>query len=186
MPIVYASELPSVIERLAAAPKLAIDTETTGLRPFQGDELFSVIIADAEDSFYFNFNTHDLTGRRYCLPRADLIGGMAPLWGTARTWFLFNAKFDMHMLAREGIRLKGDIHDCMVGARLELNTRLRLGMEHVAKDIGFAKSPAVEDYIKKERLKREVIDQWGERTLEPEFHKVPLSIMAPTGCRMHA
>lgn len=44
------------METLLAERFLSVDTETTGLAPYKGHRLFSVIVATAADEYYFNFN----------------------------------------------------------------------------------------------------------------------------------
>ena len=54
--LVNHENLSSVVETLTTRSRLALDTETTGLDPFYGDRVFSVIIADEVEEYYFNFN----------------------------------------------------------------------------------------------------------------------------------
>ena len=56
--LVTANDLEAVQAKLSLPPRLALDTETTGLYPwaYNGGRPFAVILATEEDSFYFNMN----------------------------------------------------------------------------------------------------------------------------------
>lgn len=76
--------------------RLAIDTETTGLDKFRDRVLF------------WSLATED---RRFCLPW-ELLFSFDPLFKNKQvSWYLANAKYDMHLLSNMGISLGGDIWD---------------------------------------------------------------------------
>ncbi len=60
--IVLRSTFNDAIHAIKVEPCPSLDTETTGLRPYHGDRIFSVIIATAHCAYYFNFQAYpDLT-----------------------------------------------------------------------------------------------------------------------------
>lgn len=176
--LVTRKELKSVLAKLAKEPELALDTETTGLRPWQGDRLFSIIIASATETFYFNFQEYPLVPGDWVLPRATSLREIGRLLARPKIlWYLSNAKFDMGMLAAEGLEIAGEIWDIEAIGRVEKNNRFRFGLAFLAKEIGDYKDDAVKEYIKKNKLYRIERDASGEEEKIPEFNKVPLDIM---------
>lgn len=186
MLIISQKNLKSALDTLATKTILALDTETTGLKPYQGDKLFSLIIADAEEEYYFNFQNYPLEGVR-ALPRVETFAALAPLF--ARTdiyWKLSNAKYDMAMLANEGAELAGTIHDTEAIGRVERNDRFHYSMDALAKELGHEKNTEVEEHIEKHKLYRMEIygNEEGEEEPEkvPEYSKVSFDIITRYAC----
>lgn len=104
-----AEEAVPVLEQLMnRGGSLAIDTETTGLRPLDDSVLF------------WSMATEDA---RYCFHK-NLLEIFQPLFRRKDvSWYLANAKFDMHMLANHGILLHGDVKDIVVMDAMEDDTR---------------------------------------------------------------
>ena len=69
MPIVRRNEFDALVSSFSATGVYACDTETTGLRAYQGDRLFSVILANAENSYYLNFLAYAGLPEDWFLPR---------------------------------------------------------------------------------------------------------------------
>lgn len=152
---------------------LAIDTETTGLFPFHGDRLFSIIIATSTEEFYFNFNTGGL-------PRS-LVTALQDIFKVDRRYFFINAKFDLTMLRFEGIEVGGRIIDGGVLARLEFNDQVEsyFSMDYLAQRyLGKKKDDSVERYVKENKLTK--LDKKAKKA--PDYSRVPVEIMAPYGC----
>jgi len=99
------------------------------------------------------------------------------------TWILANAKFDMHMLDREGLKLLGNIYDVLVMARLECNTHMMYSLAACASRIKLEKSNAVEEWVKKKKAYK-MIPVPGKKTKQKEvyYHNVPLEIISEYGC----
>lgn len=170
-----------VIAELEKHHTLALDTETTGLRWFQGHRLFSIIIATEETAYYFNFQ--DYGDESPVLYKEHLALLQERLFSTPdRLWYLHNAKFDMHMLANEGLSLAGVIHCTEVMARLLFNTHPSYKLADVAARQGLVKSKAVDEYISKQKLFT-VHNHPGKKipTKTPHFDKVPFAVIAPYG-----
>lgn len=180
--LVSKCQFDNAIEEIYPLKTLAVDTETTGLHAYLGDELFSVIIGNDLKQWYFNFLPYD-NYDEFVLPR-EWIRRLQPLFATPRRLYLHNAKFDMHMLAKEGVEITGTVHDTMVMARLLHNDHLSYSLAECAKRIGFDKSDAVEEYIKKNKLYEwETKEGKKNRTKKKFFDRVPAKIMVPYGER---
>lgn len=160
---------------------LSLDTETTGLSPYKGDRLFSIIIGDGENEYYFNFNPrhsqHDLLDR-------SIISSLLP---ESHTIFLHNAKFDMHFLYKEGLDLsepRFDIHCTQAIGRVVQNNLLSYSLENLAGEIGYEKSKVVEEFILKNKLYK-IVQVPGKRKKEKNkfYDQVPFDLMFEYGCR---
>lgn len=171
--IVRRADFTRVIELLLPPGERSVDTETTGLRPYQGDCLFSIIIADVDKAYYFNFEPYPELGEDWILPR-DYLKFFSPVFHNKESlWYMTNAKFDMAMLAREGLEVLGQVHCTEALGRVERNDEFAYGLEASAKRIGLEKSNAVMEYIKKNKL-------YGSEK-KPLFNKVPFNIIVPYG-----
>lgn len=160
----------NVVSELKTKYVLSIDTETTGLYPFNGDRLFSIAIASNDDTYYFNFQSYPEKEEYQLTSFQPLIELCAD---PVKKWFAHNAKFDLHFLAKEGIYLPGFIHDTMVVARLLYNNHFTYGLADCALRVGLEKSSEVDDYIKKNRL----YDGKGKER-KKLFSKVPFDIIS--------
>ncbi len=88
--------------------RLAVDTETTGLDVMRDRVLF------------WSMATED---RRFCFP-VEILLFFDPLFQRADiSWYLANAKYDMHMLANMGTGLAGDVWDIIPMDAMEDDTR---------------------------------------------------------------
>lgn len=181
--IVTKDTFAAVVNELKVQAVLSLDTETTGLRPFHGDTFFSIIIATALESFYFNFQSDGA-------PAAAVLGddelrileGVVFLANRDRIWFLHNAKFDMHMLETRDLHLNGIIHDTKVGARLLYNDHMSYSLASCAERIGLRKSDAVDKYIQEHGL-WDWVEIPGKRTRDKAlyFNQVPFDIISDYG-----
>lgn len=155
----------------------ALDTETTGLMPYHGDKVFAIVIAQGDDAVYF-----DMRGRD------KLPDCLLELFGNKDlAWTLHNAKFDLHSLwctfSLNG--LAGQIHDTMVGARLEFNDHFSYSLDACVQRLGngLVKTKFVEEYIKEHELwEWEEIPGKKIRRKKVFFDKVPLPIMFEYAC----
>jgi DNA polymerase-1 len=162
--------------------KIALDTETTGLRPYHGDRLFSIILADDNQAYYLNFQAYPGLDTQSVLTDQHL-RQMGALWARPdATWFLHNAKFDLHILWQEGIELAGSVHCTQAIARVEYNDHMSYSLDACAERIGFRKDDAVEKYIQEHKLieKRAAANQDYTHKF---FDRVPFEIIVPYGLR---
>lgn len=157
--IVTRSNFLDVLVHLQTCSELALDTETTGLRPYHGDEFFSLIICDGKTSYYFNFNEYPEIGEEENLehPEFRRLLGLFFASDSGRLWFLHNAKFDLAILHRAGWTLEGRIHDTMAVARLCDSSLFpnQFSLDECGKRIGFPKDDAVKTWLLKSKAWRE-------------------------------
>ena len=180
-----------VINRLKDVKVLSVDTETSGLRPYHGDRIFSVIIvARALDGitypFYFNFIPYPGLPQDHILLPEHLQKLKELFSDGSKTWYAHNAKFDLAMLAGEGIEILGTIHCTQAIERVVYNDYMPGGydLDSCAERIGFKKDRAVEEYIEKNKLWTYTSDDKpGSREKNKHFDRVPFDIIVPYGER---
>lgn len=177
------------IEHLDSFDTIAIDTETTGLFPYKGDRLFSIIATTDTDNYYFNYNTvPDNHGveifPEYILPR-DSIGLFSMLLNDPRkTIYMQNAKFDMHMLYAEGkFRFRAKIFCTKMGARLVNNQLTSYSLEYLGHLLGFEKDDQVKIYANKNKLYDEIDLGKKEPFREYHYELIPFHLITNYGFR---
>lgn len=181
--LVKQNNLASVVKLLCSKPRLSLDTETTGLHPFKGDRLFSVIIADETDEYYFNFNTGGFR-------KDEVLKSIQKIVDSVEYLFFVNYDYDYTMLAMDKVYItKPKVLDGGVLARLENSAHQPSGskadnqffsMDYLAKYyLKKEKDTTVETYIKDNNLYGE--DHKGKK--KPLYNKVPLDIMFNYGCK---
>lgn len=194
--IVSLSDFQDVLQRFMGPGQYALDTETTGLKWFANDKLFSIILADEADAYYFNFNdVPDHLGNwpeyEYRLPRRFLTFFKPILSIKDSLWFMHNAKFDVGMLSREGLDPAGTIHCTEAMARL-INSNhkqysLDLCLQRMAQTLGHPtpqKDDTVKKYVQKHKLYTDVYVRGKEKPIrEVHYHKVPFDIMSTYGVK---
>lgn len=175
-----------VIKLLSRPSWYSFDTETTGLNPYLGDRLFSLILATKSETYYFNFKhdypTSEGVSSDYCLPR-EWIKDFNQVFSNPRSYFFaHNAKFDIHMLHVEGVEISSDVHCTEVGARILYNQYLSYSLEKCAERIGLEKDDAVETYITKHKLyTKHRVEGKKTEVRQPHYDKVPFAIIVPYG-----
>jgi DNA polymerase I-like protein with 3'-5' exonuclease and polymerase domains len=190
--LVGRAQFASVVQALQSTRECALDTETTGLRPFHGNRLFSLILAPIRAGqggpeitpYYFNFWPYPGLAADQVLTPWHL-AQLGPLFADpVRIWYGHNITFDMHMLAREGHELKGVVYDTMAGARVEYNEHQDYDLGSCGARIGVAKDEGVIQYIQEHGLwEWEVVPGKKQRKKNLFFYKVPLEIIVPYGCQ---
>lgn len=188
--LVSRSEFDSVLGLLNRHTTLAVDTETTGLRPYHGDRLFSIIVAVKEGreiwSYYFNFLPYEGMVAEYVLLPAHLERMKSLFSDPTKTWRLHNAKYDQHILAQENIFIQGTVHCTKVAALLEYNEHNKYDLNSCAERIGEEKDDAVEKYITEHKLTSHPV-RWinvdgkanRRQKKDKHFDRVPAPVIIP-------
>lgn len=181
--IVTRTNFEAVITKISNSPGGALDCETTGLRPYHGDRLFSIVIAlHPSDVFYFNFQAAKGCIGDEILMAVHLGRLKTTLADPNKLWFLHNAKFDLAMLANENIFIEGFIHCTKAIGRVEYNEHSQTGysLEASLERIGLKKDDAVEKYIDEKVLwDWEVIPGKKNRKKNKHYDRVPFEIIVP-------
>ncbi len=113
--VVTPDALEHLVERLQAAPIFAFDTETTGLLFWQADVVGFSFSAEPGVAAYVPIAHRD----EQQLDRHTVIDALRPLLeDEARPKVAHNAKFDMLMLRRLGVEVRGVVFDPMIAAQL--------------------------------------------------------------------
>lgn len=170
--LVTAASCHSVLTTLASKTALAVDTETTGLRPYHGDRPFLLILADEEREYVFDLAEPWIPWQQ-----------LRDLFAMSKEWRFANAKFDMAMLGSVGLGpLSGTVWDLAVVDRC-LDSNLFgdfASLAKTARRYGMEKSDAVEKWIKENRCYDEVVVE-GRKAKEqvPRYDRVPRSVLVP-------
>lgn len=180
--LVLPGEIDHIIARLETKKVLALDTETTGLRPWHGDRLFSIVISDGEIEYYFDFNHEtDHEGNTSGTLSRECMSKILPLFLKNKIeWVLHNAKYDLAILHQEGVNIAGSIYCCRAQGRVAQNDLFQYNLNALLKPLGLSKDDAVKAYIEEHKLS-EKRDIPGKQTKESVLHfeRVPLRIMQP-------
>lgn len=113
-------QLDTVIEQLLQTEWNALDTETTGLHLEQDKVVgMSITVPNIDQHYYIPFlhensNVGEQLDKQYVLDRLQTECYSRP----DLTTVMFNAKFDMHQLIKEGLQFTGDVYDALVGMKL--------------------------------------------------------------------
>lgn len=182
--IVSRENFSSVLSDLLKESALACDTETTGLRMYKGDRLFSIIIASDKAEYYFNFALYEGCIENWLLRSHK--EALTELFLQNRRWYFCNAKFDMHVLAQEGIELheEAEVFCNQALGRIVRNDLFQYGMDALCKRwLGRDKSTTVTDYCATHELVLKEKEEWKKQSrTRALFHSVPLDVIAPYGC----
>lgn len=173
-----------LMDKLMPAPRLSLDTETTGLRPYHGDRLFSLIIGVSDsEAYYFNFFIY--TDPDAISLDKKLLRSFQELFNdTHKLWYLQNAKFDMAILAQEKLHLEGTIHCTKAQGRVEYNEHHSYGLDAQLKRIGRSKDGGPEAWIEENKdIATAVVQIPGKQKKETRkfYYTVPYKIIVPYG-----
>lgn len=122
---------------------LVVDTETTGLHPFNGDKICGIAISDIDNhTFYFPFR-HE---QGYNLPE-NLITPLINILEETEKTLYHNAKFDIHMLMQEGMLLPKQIEDTLLASHLLNENEESHGLKQLGSKYLAASSSNEKDFI---------------------------------------
>lgn len=158
------------------------DSETTGLFPYKGDQLFSLIISTEGWDYYLNFKDYpDRPEKALIMEEARPSIDIA-FKNPDRIWFMQNAKFDLKMYAREQLFIKGKIYDCVFLDRIYFNQHKSYKLKDITKRWGDEKLDIVWNYIEEHKLfETRTCPLTGREEKRPCFEKVPFDIIMPYG-----
>jgi DNA polymerase-1 len=187
--LVGKKDFPLIIDILSKPGMYSVDTETTGLKTYRGDELFSIIIGTEENEYYFNFILYpemleDESKKEFWLSREEHFPIIAKhvLSNPDSTFFIHNAKYDMRIFAQWGhVDWPGTVHCTMACHRVVRNDLERYNLAALTQnDPDGGKSDEVKDYVSKHKLYTEEIVPWKKnKEKNPQYHRVPLELMQP-------
>ncbi len=131
MLVITPATLAEVAGQLAAAPRVAFDTETTGLDPQQA-ELVGLAVAwgcRADQAAYIPLRHADTPG----LPWEAVRQALQPTLAVAgQVKVAHNAGYDLSILNRYGLRIEGELIDTMIAAWLLDPSNRGLGLKDLA------------------------------------------------------
>lgn len=175
--IITKQNFPEILQQLKGRNALSFDCETTGLRMFSGDKVFSVIIAESiEKAYYFNFNElepQDLLGQ-------EEIEGLEELFLMPEIlWYAHNAIFDCLMLKESyGIDVNGEVFCTFAQGRVEYNEHMSYSLEASLKRIGGEQKGDMYDYCKEHGLYTKIpMPDKKEAYEQLHYERVPFPIM---------
>lgn len=138
----YTLKSPAAVAEMVEAWKQAelvvFDTETTGL-DYLADEIVGLSFSTAaQEAYYIPLNHPFLAPRK-----AEVLALLRPLLeGERPAKGGHNMKFDMHVLNKEGIAVRGAAHDTMIASHLTEPSERRHDLDGVAlRKLGFTKIP---------------------------------------------
>ncbi|MGS2723493.1 DNA polymerase I [Porticoccus sp. GXU_MW_L64] len=159
-------ELDSWLERLQKAGLFAFDTETTSLDYMQADLVGVSFAVDAGEAAYVPFG-HDYLGAPGQLSRDWVLAKLKPLLEDPNLGKLGqNLKYDMSVLARHGVEMRGIAYDTMLESYVADSTAGRHDMDSLA-----------ERYLGHKCIKFEEIAGKGAGQLT--FNQIPLEEAGP-------
>lgn len=172
------SNFKEVVERLSQPGEYGLDCETTGLR--HHDRLFSIILADSQSPYYFNFWEYVGLEEDLLLPRNYLSSLQPILQNPNSTFYISNAKFDLAMLRKEGLEVLGKVICTNAIGRIERNNHLQgYSLEKSAERIGLKKDDKAMEYLQKHKLySKENIPGKKSEFKNMRFQDVPYEIMS--------
>ncbi|MBN1955184.1 MAG: DNA polymerase I [Anaerolineae bacterium] len=122
-------QLRALIERLALADMISFDTETTSTDPLQA-RLVGLAFTDREGEGWYVPVGHR-TGEQ--LPLEQVLAALRPLMGDPeRPKVAHNAKYDLEMLARYDVPVRGLAFDTMIAEWLTDPASRNLGLKNLA------------------------------------------------------
>ncbi|WP_328793715.1 DNA polymerase [Heliomicrobium undosum] len=128
------SQLDQLISDLRNEPIIAFDTETTGLDVYH-DVIVGMSITLPKADYHVYIPVAHRTGKQ--LDRSIVLAALKPiLTDPAIGKVLHNAKYDIHMLLRHGIRMQGLLHDTRVAMALLNENEPSFALKNLATKYG--------------------------------------------------
>jgi DNA polymerase-1 len=129
--IVTVAQLERWLERVAAAPLVALDTETTSLA-YMRAELVGISLAVAPGEAAYIPLAHRYPGAPDQLNREDVLARLKPWLESSASKVGHHLKYDAHIFANHGVALRGIAHDTMLESYVLNSTATRHDLNSVA------------------------------------------------------
>ena len=168
-----------------AVTAIAFDTETTGIRPYHGSAMFSLICCANGASFYFNFIDYPDEGiSAHLTLDKKTTSKIQDIFSRDIMYIAHNIKFDLSILRNHNITVGGILHDTMVMERILDNTMSGFSLDATAKRYDMGKDDAPALYIKANpKVCTDTIQEEYKRTETKllKYYKIPFEIIHPYG-----
>jgi DNA polymerase-1 len=126
-------QLEQLVQTLASADLFAIDTETTAIDPMAADLVGISVSCKPDTGFYIPLGHTDGTPQ---IQKPEVLRILGPVLADPdRPKAGQNIKYDMIVLARYGMPLKGVVFDSMIASYLLNPTRRGHGLDQIAMDL---------------------------------------------------
>ncbi len=129
--VVTAEALERWVERIAAAPLVALDTETTSLA-YMRAELVGISLAVTPGEAAYIPLSHRYPGAPGQLNREAVLERLKPWLESAAPKVGHHLKYDAHIFATHGIALRGIVHDTMLESYVLNSTATRHDLDSIA------------------------------------------------------
>jgi DNA polymerase-1 len=163
------AQFDSWLAKIATAPLIAFDTETTSIDAMQADIVGLSLSVEPGHACYVPL-THDYPGAPAQLPRDQVLAALKPFFeDPSRPKLGQHAKYDINILSHYGIAVQGLKHDSMLESYIWNATATRHDMDSLARK-----------YLGYETIKYEQVAGKGAKQIS--FSQVDLD----TACRYAA
>ena len=129
--VVTMEALEGWLERIAAAPLVALDTETTSLAYMRAELVGISLAVTPGDAAYIPL-AHRYPGAPDQLNREAVLARLKPWLESTTPKVGHHLKYDAHIFANHGIALRGVVHDTMLESYVLNSTATRHDMDSVA------------------------------------------------------
>jgi len=129
--VVTTEALEGWLERIAAAPLVALDTETTSLAYMRAELVGISLAVTPGDAAYIPL-AHRYPGASDQLNREAVLARLKPWLESTTPKVGHHLKYDAHIFANHGIELRGVVHDTMLESYVLNSTATRHDMDSVA------------------------------------------------------
>ena len=167
--VLNADDLQALTDKMTAAGRFAVDTETTSPHPMQA-HLVGVSMACEPHAAYYVPCGHRYLGAPSQLDRETVLNGLRPLLENPEIEKIGqNIKYDAIVLERHGINLKGIAYDTMIASYLLNPSKRSHGLDQIALDFLGHKNISYEEVA-------------GKGRQQVTFDMVPLEKAVPYAC----
>jgi len=161
--------LVAIEERLRAAGRFSLDTETTSENPMKADLVGISVALEPHEAYYIPIG-HTDTGDSPQLPLETVLKQLHDVLANPKIWKIGqNIKYDWMVLDRHGVELSGVMFDTMVASYLLNPTKRAHNLDQIALDFLGHKTITFSEVMGKDK---------GKKT----FADVPLDKATPYAC----